>query len=71
MSGTLLDDVMPSYTFSERHTVWTPAGVDEAYAAVKAVTAQEIRLFAPLMAIRMLPNRLRGTARRVTGAPLL
>ena len=69
--GTLLDDVMPSWTFRERHTVWTPAGVDAAYTAVRAVTATEIRLFAPLMGIRMLPNRLLGRARRITDAPLL
>jgi hypothetical protein len=51
---SLIDDAMPDYDVHERHELWVPAGPDEAYAAVKAVTAAEVRLFGPLMRLRSL-----------------
>ena len=58
--GSLLDEVVPEYDVSEVHSVWVSASPDLAYAAVKAVTAKEVRLFAPLMAIRTLVQRLKS-----------
>jgi hypothetical protein len=65
---TLLDDVMPAYDVHERHELWVPAERDAAYAAVKAVSAREVRLFGPLMRLRTF-----GRSRRAFGpdAPLL
>jgi hypothetical protein len=65
---TLLDDVMPTYDVHERHDVWVPAERDAAYAAVKAVSAREVRLFGPLMRLRTF-----GRSKRVFDpeAPLL
>jgi hypothetical protein len=50
---------MPRFDVHERHEIWLPAGPADAYAAMKAVTPGEIRLFRPLMALRMLPGRLK------------
>jgi hypothetical protein len=64
----LLDEVMPDYDVHEVHSLWVPAATDTAYEAVKSVTAQEVRLFGPLMALRTF-----GRSGRVFGArtPLL
>jgi hypothetical protein len=48
----LLDDVMPAYDVYEHHELWVPAPPEEAYAALKAVSAREVRLFDPLMRLR-------------------
>jgi hypothetical protein len=64
---SLLDEVMPRYDVHERHEIWAPAPPDEAYAALRTVTAKEIRLLGPLMRLRMLPARVRG--RRLPGDP--
>ena len=58
--GSLLDEVVPEYDVSEVHSIWVSASPDLAYAAIKAVTAKEVRLFAPLMAIRTLVQRLKS-----------
>ncbi len=68
----LLDEIMPRYDVNEVHDVWVPAAPSVAYEAIKAVVPREIRLFAPLMAIRMLPNRLKGRGAELEPAiPLL
>ena len=61
----LLDEVMPEYDVHEVHELWVPAGPEPTYEAVKAVTAQEVRLYGLLMGLRTVPARLRG--RRRTG----
>ena len=63
---------MPRYDVNEVHEVWVPAPPSAAYGAIKAVTPREIRLFAPLMAIRMMPSRLKGRGAELEPAvPLL
>jgi hypothetical protein len=64
----LLDEVMPEYDVHEVHSLWVQAPPEAAYEAVKAVSAREVRLFGPLMALRTV-----GRAKRVFGAdrPLL
>ena len=68
---SMLDEILPRFEFQERHQIWLSAEPDAAYAALKAVTPREIRLFAPLMRIRMLPRRLKGKPPEITPAPLL
>jgi len=48
----LLDEVMPDYDVHEVHSLWVAAAPDTAFAAVKAVSAREVRLFGPLMGLR-------------------
>jgi hypothetical protein len=67
-----LDEVMPDYDVHEVHELWVPAWPEPAYEAVLAVTANEVRLFGPLMSLRAVPSRLRGRRRsRDARAPLL
>ena len=54
----LLDDVMPVYDVNEFHELWMPCEPAAAYEAALAVRAREVRLLAPLMAVRMLPHAL-------------
>lgn len=69
---SLLDEVIPEYDVHEVHELWVPAGPEPAYEAVMAVTANEVRLFGPLMSLRAVPSRLRGRPRsRDARAPLL
>ena len=58
----LLDELLPDFDVNEVHATRVAAPPEIAWAAVKAVTPQEIRLLGPLMAIRSLPARLRGGA---------
>ena len=64
----LLDDVMPDYDMHEVHELRVAASPEAAYAALKAVSAREVRLFGPLMRLRTF-----GRSQRVfdQGAPLL
>jgi hypothetical protein len=48
----LIEEAMPSYDVHEVHSLWVPAAPADAYAAVKAVSAREVRLFGPLMRLR-------------------
>ena len=57
---SLLDEVVPRYDVNEVHSIGVPKSPELAYAAVKAVTAKEVRLFAPLLAIRTLVQRMKG-----------
>ena len=56
----LLDDVLPRFDVHEVHETWVPAPTDVVYAAVKQVTAREVRLLLPLEALRGLPGLLIG-----------
>ncbi len=66
--STLLDEVMPEYDARELHELWVPAEPSEAFGAVIAVSAREVRLFGPLMRLRTF-----GRSQRVfdPDAPLL
>ena len=52
--GSLLDEVLPDYDVHEVHSLWVQAEPGAAYEAVKDVSAREVRLFGPLMAVRTL-----------------
>lgn len=69
----LLDDVLPHFDVHEVHETWTPAPIYVAYAAVKQVTAREVRLLMPLEILRGLPPWLIGRRpfRPKPSAPLL
>ncbi len=54
---TRLDEYVPRYQFSERHTIRIQAPPDAAYRAIQAVTADEIRLFQTLTWIRRFGRR--------------
>jgi hypothetical protein len=64
----LLDDVMPRYVFRERHDIWVSASPPDAYEAVRAVTASEVRLLGPLMRLRTFG---RWSRRLDDAAPLI
>jgi hypothetical protein len=66
-AGHYLDQALGKADFAERHQRVVRAPTDRVWAAVLAVTAQEIRLLAPLMALRSLPTVLR---RRTPRTPL-
>jgi hypothetical protein len=51
---THLDEALPRYQFSERHSIEIDAPPERIYAAVRAVTAGEIFLFRTLTSIRRL-----------------
>ncbi len=51
---TLLDELMPEAEHHEVHDLWLDAAPEDAYRALAAVTACEIRLLGPLMALRGL-----------------
>ncbi len=70
---TRLDEYLPNYHVSEFHATQIHGSAADVFAALKAVTAEEVFLFRTLMAMRALPARLlRKTRPRLTGgAPLL
>jgi hypothetical protein len=51
---TLLDRFAPSWHFRERHHLTVRAAPDQAYRALRAVTAREVRLFRTLVWLRRL-----------------
>ena len=55
-----LDAVLPAPHFTERHQRTVHAPVDVVWAAALSVTPREIRLLAPFMALRSLPQLLSG-----------
>lgn len=59
---------MPRYDVHERDEIWVPAAPSDAYDAVKTVSAEEVKLFGPLMRLRMLG---RWPGRLDTRAPLI
>ena len=71
---TLLDEMLPRYDVHEVHRKLVPAPPARTYAAAAGVTGREVRLAAPLMAVRGIPGRLRsrgGPRRRDAALPLL
>ncbi len=66
--GTLLDEVLPRFDVHEVHSLWVPAKPGDAYDAVTAVSAREVRLFGPLMRLRTFGRSKRVFDRQ---APLL
>ncbi len=56
--GSHLDRLMPQFQFSERHTIHVDAPPERVYAAVRAVTAGDIRFFRTLTSIRRLGRPL-------------
>jgi hypothetical protein len=56
----LLDEVLPIFDLSEVHHKWVSAPPPPVFAAVKEVTVGELRLLAPLEAMRRLPATLAG-----------
>ena len=65
---SLLDEVLPRYEVHERHEIWVPAAPPEAYEAVKAVSASEVKLLGPLMRLRTFG---RWSRRLDEGSPLI
>lgn len=68
MTDSLIDNVLPRYDVHERHELWVPGDPQAAYAAVKDVTAAEVKLLSPLMQLRTLGRWPRSSD---PGAPLL
>ena len=56
----LLEELMPDFDARERHGLWVPAAPQDAYDAVKAVTAADVRLFGPLMRLRTFGRSARA-----------
>ena len=52
---TLLETFLPAYEFSERHFIVIQAPPGRVFAAIKAITPNEMPLFRALMLIRALP----------------
>lgn len=64
---TQLDDWMPRWQVDERHTLEVAAAPDKAFAAIRAVRADEILLFRTLIAIRRCGQR--GGPENILNAP--
>jgi len=54
---TRLDQIAPRWQFRERHVIRIDAPPQRVYAAIRAVTAREIRFFRTFTAIRRLGRR--------------
>ncbi len=68
----MVDDFLPCFDVGRRAGIWLPAAPANVYAALKSVTVGEVRLFAPLMWLRCVPERLFGVARPLDRtAPIL
>lgn len=65
---TLLDELMSEAEHREVHDVWLDTAPADAFRMLAEVTAREIRLLGPLMALRQLPALLAGRAVRGDGA---
>jgi hypothetical protein len=59
-SGTLLDDMLPSYDVCEEHEVSIDAGLKDVWSALHAVPLRAVPLFRGLMTLRELPALLVG-----------
>jgi hypothetical protein len=53
---SLLEEVLPRFDASEVHDVWVAAHPHVVFAAVRQVTAREVRLLMPLETLRALPS---------------
>jgi hypothetical protein len=70
---SLLEEVMSHFNATEVHDVWVPTRPHVVFAAVKEVTAREVRGLVPLETLRWLPSRLarRPAFRPTASAPIL
>ena len=68
-----IDDHLRAYSWNEVHAVEVEASAEAVMAAVRAVTAGEIRLLRLLLGLRALPTRLlrRPAADRDEARPVL
>ena len=73
MQPTLLEEFRPSFDVRDAHDRWIAAPPAAVFAAVTEVTVGEVRLLAPLEALRGLPSlaAVRLPARLDCSAPVL
>lgn len=69
----LIDEALPRFDICERHEIPVHAAPDVVYAAIKSVTARDVRLLTPLEVLRVLPGLLvrRRPFRPTSSAPLI
>jgi hypothetical protein len=69
----LIDEALPRFDVSEIHEISVHAAPDVVYAAIKSVTARDVRLLTPLEVLRVLPGLLvrRQPFRPTSSAPLI
>ena len=69
----LIDEALPRFDVREIHETTVHAALDVVYAAIKSVTARDVRLLAPLEVLRVLPGLLvrRRQFRPTSSAPLI
>ena len=56
---SLLDEAMPRWDFNEVHDTVVAAAPAAVFDAIRAVTTREVRVLAPLMALRLVPAAIR------------
>src|SRR3954471_16018414 len=68
----LIDEALPRFDVREIHEIPVHAALDVVYAAIKSVTARDVRLLTPLEVLRVLPGLLvrRRPFRPTSSAPL-
>jgi hypothetical protein len=62
-TGSLLQAVIPEWHFAERHAADVAASQEACFAAIRDLTAPEVRTLAPLLAVRSLPGLVRRPGR--------
>jgi hypothetical protein len=69
----LIDKALPRFDVREIHEISVHAALDVVYAAIKSVTARDVRLLTPLEVLRVLPGLLvrRRPFRPTSSAPLI
>jgi hypothetical protein len=69
----LIDEALPRFDVREIHEIPVHAALDVVYAAIKSVTARDVRLLTPLEVLRVLPGLLvrRRPFRPTSSAPLI
>jgi hypothetical protein len=69
----LIDEALPRFDVREIHEIQVHAALDVVYAAIKSVTARDVRLLTPLEVLRVLPGLLvrRRPFRPTSSAPLI
>ena len=69
----LIDEALPRFDVREIHEISVHAALDVVYAAIKSVTARDVRLLTPLEVLRVLPGLLvrRRPFRPTSSAPLI
>jgi hypothetical protein len=62
-TGSLLEAVIPEWQFAEHHSIDVAAAPQDCFAAIRELTAPEVRALAPLLAVRSLPGLVRRPGR--------